>query len=61
MYKLQIIKKELEYPCYCCKTSIRGKTISRKDCKVCHGTGIFKDEVYYHVYGKQCFLGDTVK
>lgn len=63
---MKIIKKTLKYPCYCCKKSVRGKTVKRKNCKACNGTGKFNDEVYYHIItdknGKQyAFLGDTIK
>jgi hypothetical protein len=63
---MKIIKKILEYPCYCCKTSIRGKNTKKKTCYACNGTGIFIDEINYHVYtdknGKQyCIDGDTQK
>jgi len=63
---MKVIKKVLKYPCYCCKRSIRGKTIERKLCKTCHGTGIFTDEIYYHIItdkngNKYCFDGDSVK
>lgn len=52
MIKFEIIKKEFKYPCYCCRTSIRGKTAKRKTCKACNGTGFFKDEINYIVYHK---------
>lgn len=66
MRKLKVIKKTLKYPCYCCRQSIRGKTTPRKDCKVCEGTGYFKDEIYFMIYrdkqGKQYAIdGDTIK
>jgi len=64
--KLQVIKKVLEYPCYCCRPSIRGKTAKRKDCLVCDRTGQYKDEIYYHVVtdkkgNKICLDGDSIK
>ena len=63
---MKIIKKILKYPCYCCKKSIRGKTVKQENCKACNGTGIFIDEIYYHIYtdknGKQYAIdGDTRK
>jgi hypothetical protein len=61
MSKLEVIKKELAYPCYCCRKSIRGKTVPRKGCKVCKSTGFFKDEIYYHVVKGIAFDGDTIK
>jgi hypothetical protein len=65
MIKLKIIKKVLKYPCYCCRQSIRGKTISRKDCKACKGTGFFNDEIFFHIFEKNgkkyCIEGDTIK
>ena len=66
MKNLKVIKKTLKYPCYCCRQSIRGETIPRKDCKVCDGTGKFKDEIYYHIVtdrkgNKYCFDADTIK
>ena len=63
---MKIIKKEFKYPCYCCKKSIRGKTVVKKTCKACNGSGYFTDEIYYHIItdkkGNQyCFDGDTSK
>jgi len=66
MKNLEIIKKELKYPCYCCRQSIRGKTVPRIQCKACNGTGFFKDEVYFHIVtdkkgNKYCLDGDSLK
>ena len=47
---MKVIKKVLEYPCYCCITSTRGKNTKKKTCYACNGTGIFLDEVYYVIY-----------
>jgi len=58
---MKIIKKELKYPCYCCRKSIRGKTKLRKKCKTCNGTGYFTDEIYYHIFDNQCISGDNLK
>ena len=63
---MEVIKKILSYPCYCCRLSIKGKTVVRKTCKACKGTGFYKDEVYYYIYttknGKQyCVEADTIK
>lgn len=61
MPKSEVIKKVLKYPCYCCNPSIRGKTKARADCPQCHGTGIFIDEIYYHIVNGICVDGDTQK
>jgi hypothetical protein len=47
---MKITKKVLKYPCYCCHVSIKGKTVKRKSCAVCNGTGKFTDEIYYFIY-----------
>jgi hypothetical protein len=62
---LNVEKKILKYPCYCCKKSIRGKTVAKKACKVCK-KGYFIDEIYYHIVTdkkgkKYCFDADTIK
>ena len=59
--KVEIIKKVLKYPCYCCKKSIRGKTVKQKKCKVCKGTGFFTDEIYYFIINGIAVDGDTMK
>ena len=61
MNKLKVIKKTLKYVCYCCKQSIRGVTVPKKDCKACKGTGYFTDEIYYHIINGICIDGDTIK
>lgn len=61
MAKVEVVKKVLKYPCYCCKNSVRGKTVPQKSCKACHGTGMFIDEVYYHIVNGICVDGDTLK
>jgi len=63
---LKIIKKVIKYPCYCCKKSIKGETVPRKNCRACDGTGLFKENFYYHIYigkdgKKYCIDGDSVK
>lgn len=62
--KLEIIKKSITSPCYCC-SSIGGNPIPQKDCKVCNGTGVFVENYYYHIYigkdGKKYCIGkDTI-
>jgi hypothetical protein len=61
MAKVEVIKKVFKYPCYCCKKSIRGITVKRKNCKTCNGTGYFLDEMYYHIVNGICVDGDTYK
>jgi len=66
MNKLKVIKKIFKYPCYCCRQSPRGKTVPRKLCKTCNGTGYFTDEIYYHIITgkddkKYAFEADTIK
>jgi hypothetical protein len=58
--KLKVIKKIVKTPCYCC-SSVGGKPTSRNKCKVCNGTGKYKESHYYHIFGNQCIDGDTVK
>lgn len=63
---MNIIKKALRYACYCCNQKGGGEKEKRTTCKSCNGTGIFQDEVYYHIItdknGNQyCFDGDTIK
>jgi len=58
---LKIIKKKFKYPCYCCKKSIRGKTVKKGTCKACGGSGFFKDEIYYHIVNGIAYDGDTLK
>jgi DnaJ-class molecular chaperone len=60
MKNSKIIKKVLEYPCYCCNKSIKGKTIPKKNCKACNGTGFFKDEINYIIYKEQAFETDNI-
>lgn len=43
-----IIKKEINNPCYCCD----GKK-GNKNCKVCKGTGIFRDSICYYIDDKK--------
>lgn len=57
--KSEVIKKVLKYPCYCCHKSIRGKTLPQKKCPICNGTGIFLDEVYYHIVNGICVDSDN--
>jgi len=61
MKKLEVIKKIIKTPCYCCSISQYGKTIPRKNCKTCNGTGIYKENYYIHIVGKYAFGGDTIK
>lgn len=58
---MKITKKKLNYSCYCCNKSIRGKTKKRETCPDCNAKGRFKDEIYYHFFGNQCIIGDTLK
>jgi len=46
MKKLEVIKKIIKTPCYCCSISQYGKAIPRKNCKTCNGTGIYKENHY---------------
>jgi len=57
---MSIKKKKLEFVCYKCDGS--GK-IKKKNCNICKGTGIWKDEIYYFIdeKNKQAFDGDTIK
>jgi DnaJ-class molecular chaperone len=61
MNNLQVIKKTIKQPCYCCHVSINGKTADRKSCKACGGTGIYKDSIFYFTNGKIAIDGDTLK
>ena len=60
MKKLKVIKKVLESSCYCC-SNVGGKPFPQKECKVCNGTGIFKENYYYHIYKGMAFGCDTIK
>ena len=62
--KLEVIKKLITNPCYCC-SPIGGKPTPRKECKVCNGTGKYVENFYYHIYTdkkgqKICISKDTV-
>ncbi|MGD2071873.1 MAG: hypothetical protein PVG65_00080 [Candidatus Thorarchaeota archaeon] len=54
---MSIIRKKLKNPCYLCN----GK--KRKKCKICHGTGMFEDEINYFIDKKKkiAISGDTLK
>jgi DnaJ-class molecular chaperone len=63
---LEVIKQITTSPCYCCNRSIKGKTIAKKNCKACNGTGFYIENHYLHIVtdkkgNKYCFDGDTVK
>ena len=58
--KLEVIKKLITSPCYCC-SSIGGKPIPQKDCKVCNGTGFYVENHYIFIHGKYAIDGDTLK
>jgi rRNA maturation endonuclease Nob1 len=60
MNKLKVIKKVLKYSCYCC-SKIGGKPIPQSECKICGGTGIYKENYYYHIYKGMAFGCDTIK
>jgi DnaJ-class molecular chaperone len=60
MTKLKIIKKVIKSPCYCCSV-IGGNPVPQKECKTCNGTGIYKENFYYHIINGQCIDGDTIK
>jgi rRNA maturation endonuclease Nob1 len=65
MPKLEIIKKVLKYSCYCC-SKVGGKPVPQNECKICGGTGIYKETFYFHIYtdkkgNKICFSGDSIK
>jgi len=59
MSKVEIIRKVLKYPCYCCKKSIRGKTTKQKKCTACNGTGFFEDVIFYHIVNGICVDSDN--
>jgi hypothetical protein len=61
MNKLKVMKKVTKTPCYCCSNSLYGKAKPRKNCKECHGTGKYKEYIYYHIANGICFSGDTIK
>jgi len=59
--KKVIVKKIYTYtPCYCCDP-IGGTPIKRGVCKVCKGSGKYRDYHYFITVGKNCFDGDTLK
>lgn len=58
--KLEIIKKVITTPCYCCSI-IGGNPVPKKDCPTCDGSGFYKENFYYHIYKGMCFSGDTIK
>ena len=43
---MTIIKKQLEYECFCCDGI--GK-INHKKCPTCKGSGIVKDHINYYI------------
>ncbi len=62
---MKVIKKVAKTPCYCCD-KIGGIPVPRSKCKVCKGTGKYKETTYYHIVtdkngNKYCFDGDTIK
>ncbi len=65
--KAKILKKTHKYPCRECDIDgVRGIPTPRKQCKRCHGTGIWKDNIFYFIItdknGNQIALdGDTLK
>ena len=59
--KLEVIKKVVKTPCYVC-SEIGGIPTKRSKCKVCKGTGFYKEYHYtYIVNGKYAYEGDTLK
>jgi hypothetical protein len=54
---IKITKKTQKSTCWACKG---------KGCKVCHFTGMWNEDIYYHIYTgkdgkKYCIDGDTIK
>jgi Zn finger protein HypA/HybF involved in hydrogenase expression len=64
--KLEVIKKRVTSPCYCCNKGLYGKARPRKNCPSCKGTGLYVENHYYHIVTnkkgqKYCIDGDTIK
>jgi len=63
--KLEVIKKVVKTPCYCCNEGRYGNARPRKNCPECKGTGKYSETMYYHIVTingqKMCFSGDTIK
>ena len=62
--KLEVVKKVVKTPCYVC-SEIGGKPTKRSKCKICKGTGKYKEYIYYHIYTakngqKYCIDKDTI-
>jgi len=64
MSKLKVIKKNLIQPCWKCEgTGMMSVTPLRLigKCKVCNGTGNYKENHYIYLTGKYAIDGDTLK
>ena len=68
--KLKIIKKILKQPCYTCdgkgyfkiyNTPPFEKQYTYVDCNICKGTGIYKENYYYHIANGICFASEFIK
>lgn len=62
---LEVLREVTETPCYCC-SNIGGKPVKRAKCKICNGTGKYKESQYYHIYTqkdgtKMCIDGELLK
>jgi len=62
---MKVIRKIVKTSCYCCD-KIGGTPTPRSKCKVCNGSGKYKETDYYHIVtdknGNQyCFDGDSIK
>jgi len=59
--KLKVIKSIVKTPCYEC-SEIGGIPTKRSKCKVCRGTGFYKEYHYIHILNnKYAYDGDTLK
>lgn len=59
--KVKITKKEIELACYVCLGTGFIDLSCNNICPLCKGTGIFKDEIYFHTVNGICFSGDSLK
>ena len=62
---LEVLREITETPCYCC-SNIGGKPIKRAKCKICGGTGKYKESHYFHIYTQKngtkiCIDGESLK
>lgn len=58
--KLEVVKKVVKTPCYVC-SEIGGKPTERNKCKVCKGSGFYKEYHYILIIdGKYAYDKDTL-